>query len=193
MKTILDPPKDLINPRPTSPQNSILLTHKHDLLRRDNNSAYTCSSVLICVCLTGAAQHRHARSSHTVSAGHAQLLPANRHLGGDAFPAADDRNHSCAGLLGAHLQTEQRLPEAQVRRFYSVLFYSIPFLHAHLYLSRVCQVRGRHCGRSPPPLCCHGSLFDGQGRTQSSAVHLQPVDVCGLSDPDYDLPQPRPS
>lgn len=47
-----------------------------------------------------------------VAAGHTRLLPANHHLSGDAFPAADDRHYTYSGLPAAHLFSKQHLPEA---------------------------------------------------------------------------------
>ena len=68
-----------------------------------------------------------------------------------------------------------------------------------LSLFCVCQVRCCHCRCGPPIFCCRGSQFNGQGGTQSPAVHVEPADVPVLSDSDNNLPHhtlpsmPRPS
>lgn len=68
-----------------------------------------------------------------------------------------------------------------------------------LSLFCVCQVWCCHCRCGPPIFCCRGSQFNGQGGTQSPAVHVEPAYVPVLSDSDNDLPhhtlpsRPRPS
>lgn len=63
----------------------------------------------------------------------------------------------------------------------------------------VCQVWCCHCGCGPPLFCCRGSLFNGQGRTEGPALHIQHADVPVRTDSDHELPyhtlpsRPRPS
>lgn len=51
---------------------------------------------------TNTGEHRQSVDSQMVQLGHTHLLQANHYLSGDAFSAADDRNHTSLGLSGAH-------------------------------------------------------------------------------------------